>query len=82
MCGGIKYSPTVKNKRGDMLPIEFGDRTINARWNDHARSESLYKFTDKGWVIAWLPAKTYTEGHNPEVEFQVPEGKRIKVVVK
>ncbi len=25
-------------------------------------------------------ANTYTEGHNPEVEFKVPEGKRIKVI--
>jgi hypothetical protein len=67
----------VKGRIGSKFDLESGGQ---GTWQGHARSESLYKWTDNGWAITWLPAKSYTEGHRPEVSFDVPEGKRIKVI--
>ncbi|HLX52807.1 MAG TPA: hypothetical protein VKR58_02645 [Aquella sp.] len=84
MCGELKIprgADLVKGKTANLITKDnFG---LQAIWNGHGRSETLYKWTGQGWKVGYLAdVVAYTEGHAPPVEFKVPEGKHIKVIYR
>lgn len=82
MCGRLKLEK-IAGKIGMISPVEsLRGEVFQGTWNNHARVETLEKFTSNGWKEGSLPSVTsYTEGHeDKEKEFPVPAGKAIKVV--
>lgn len=83
MCGELKFE-NVSAKLGNIMTIETKHGELLAKFNSHARSESLEAvFLSKGWKEGKLHASSYVEGHGAtQREFLVPEGKAIKIIYR
>ncbi len=71
---------SLKFTIGNVIPIQGESGPISGIWVNHIRSETIEKWVKGGWKEGSLSVDTYTEGHHPPVEFQVPEGKAIRVM--
>ncbi len=81
MCGTLARENVV-SKLGSILPISSSNGEVfSGYWNNHARSETLEKWTSQGWKEGKLEVSSYTEGKgSKEKVFFIPQDKAIKII--
>lgn len=91
MCGSLRHSvwnTKAPVKPGESFPsntkihVEKDGQSTSCegetKWNGFAKSESLDKWSDGGWLSGTLQVDSYTEGGK---EFSVPENQAVKVLI-
>lgn len=84
ICGVLKHENRNLILKGALTEIHDQEtgKDFKGFWSNHARQETLDKWTSAGWKEGQLSSiKSYTEGYGPQQkEFDVPQGKAIKII--